>query len=80
MLVAPGIAQGSLLGKDICACSHSHNLQVALVCRCGSSQAVPMYHGTVGVTPHGTMMTRLGVTQGHRVLQLEEEVVEGNKQ
>ena len=39
-----------------------------------------MYHGTGGVTPHSIKMARLGVTQGHRVLQLEKEVVGGDKQ
>ena len=77
---APGIARGSLLGKDNCARSYSQNLQVAVVCRCVSSLAVPMHHGTGGVTPHSTKMARLGVTQGHRVLQLDDEAVVGNKQ
>ena len=64
VLVAPGIALGSLLGIDICSHSQSHNLQVAVICRYGSSQAVPMYRGTGGVTPHSTKMARLEVTQG----------------
>ena len=32
-----------------------------------------------GVTPHSIKMARLGVTQGHRVLQLGEEVAVGHK-
>ena len=39
-----------------------------------------MHHGTGGVTSHSTKMAKLGVPKGHRVMQVEGEVVGGNKQ
>ena len=69
---APGIARGSLLGKDNCARSYSQNLHVAVVCRCVSSLVVRMHHGTGSVTPHSTKMARLGVSgAGHHVHPVE---------